>query len=227
MRRILLWLLLLAALLPGGAGRAFALALLQTPPGAPDAVGGFAPPTDPRDPVFTWLPAANALTYELRVQPVGGEPFVQTFTQGSVCDAAACAAALSSPLPAATYLAWVRAANPTGAGVWSAPLRFRMAITPPRPLSPVGETASAEAFIWEAVPGALWYQIQVEIAPNVTYDRWYDQFGICEGTTCTGALEIALGAGQYRWQVRSFVLTQGDNLYSEWSDLLDFAIAAS
>lgn len=226
MRRIVLWLLLLVALLPSSTGRAVALPLLQTPPGAPGGVSGFASPTDPLDPVFTWLPAANALTYELRVQPVGGEPFVQTFTQGSVCDAAACAAR-SRPLPAATYLAWVRAVNPTGAGVWSAPLRFRMAITPPRPLSPVGEVVSAEAFTWEAVPGALWYQIQVEIAPNVTYDRWYDQFGICDETRCTGTLEIALGAGQYRWQVRSFVLTQGDNLYSEWSDLLDFAVTVS
>ncbi|MBK8025395.1 MAG: fibronectin type III domain-containing protein [Chloroflexi bacterium] len=213
----------IVALIVAWAGATVALA--QTASDVPEAVVGLAPPVDPREPVFTWQAGANALTYELRLQPVGGEAETLVFSHADVCDSVACAAELDALLPASTYVAWVRAVNPTGVGAWSAAVRFRLPITPPRLIAPLGDVPSVEAFTWEPAPGALWYNVQVEVAPNVTTDRWYDQFGICDETTCTGTLEIALGPGRYRWQVRSFVLVQGDNLYSEWSEMLEFTVA--
>ena len=88
--------------------------------------------------------------------------------------------------------------------------------TDSRPLAPTGliEKSRSPEFTWESVPGAEWYQVDVDKEGSDYYSKWY------QATSFTPTW--ALAPGEYTWAVR----TWNEVGMGDWSETAAFSIEA-
>ncbi|MEZ6128045.1 MAG: hypothetical protein R3C59_05150 [Planctomycetaceae bacterium] len=164
-------------------------------------------------PTFTWNQVATATTYDLWVNQDGGTNQIirQQILPGTTFTA-------QNNLAAGTYTAWVRAANATVTGPWSAALKFNIGTAPGQVTvnAPVGQTTSTPTITWTTDPIA-----------NV-YELWVNQVGgqnqIIYNANVQGTqfnVVNALPVGNYRVWVRA-VSAQG--LFGPWSQVVNFTV---
>lgn len=170
-------------------------------------------------PTFIWQAVPDALLYTLWISGESGYVFTRGYDSVEVCDADLCRVTLDETLFSDEYTWWVRTANWSESGQWSDSLTFQVPLVSPTLLSLTADNS----FRWQAVPRMYCYELRVEIAPNVFFDRWYDHSLICLDDVCTAPVDIAFTRPPLRFWVRGFTVSQGVQQYSRWSAPLEIA----
>lgn len=165
-----------------------------------------------RQPEFTWSSPAGAETFEIYLQ--AGSSIVRQ-------------AGLTNPsytpiIPLnnnTDYRWWVRGFTPNGTpSPWSGPATARIGGRPTTLSPTVGETTStAPTFRWEAVDGAVAYDLFV-----FRVDDSAVAFRIPTATTNEYTHTSIIPAGNYRVWVRAI---SGAGVFSPWSTLVEFSVA--
>jgi hypothetical protein len=157
-----------------------------------------------RRPTYTWNVVGTATWYYLWVQPAGGAPLIQTWYESSaVCGAATCSITPAVDLlTGVAYTVWVQTWNSDNYGSWSQGLAFSTA-----PMTFTGPTGAvgtpAPGYSWNAVPGALSYDLWVEPAGgSPVINTRVAASSVCQGSTCTATPRTELANGAHSWWVR-------------------------
>lgn len=146
-------------------------------------------------PVVSWTALAGAVRYELSLKN-------RTTQQNNIVNSSNITATsfqFASPLTMGTYDVWVRGIDASGtSALWSVGQSF-IVVTPPLQTGPELSTFSVRpVYQWQAVPGAVSYQVFVENAQ--TRAVVLDTSSIAT-TSFTQPTDLA--AGDYRWWVRA------------------------
>ncbi len=81
--------------------------------------------------------------------------------------------------------------------------KIKLAFPAAVPAAPAGATptgdiaATAPNFVWSAVAGARWYQLEVDGSTT-----WWEGAAVCSGGTCTANPGVALPQGSHSWRVK-------------------------
>ncbi|MBI4615900.1 MAG: matrixin family metalloprotease [Planctomycetes bacterium] len=186
-------------------------------PGVPSTIAPTGTPaTNP--PAFSWSVAANATSYELRVDQVGGA--ANYILQGGI---AGTAYTPGSAFPSGySYNWWVRAYNGATAGAWSAQASFTIGAVQPGQSSQIAPTGTVTnqrpTFSWTAAANATNYELWVDrygVQSKIVY-----QTGI-SGTSYTPMIDLPVGS-TYAWWVRAWNGGQS----GPWSNTVFFNIPA-
>jgi hypothetical protein len=86
---------------------------------------------------------------------------------------------------------------------WSAQANFTVSMNAPTILLPNGTGSTSQAFVWNRIPSATWYEVWVSNASSTVHSQWYDQTAICVSTLCSTP-NITLPSGTYTWWVRGW-----------------------
>jgi hypothetical protein len=162
-------------------------------------------------PIFSWQPVSGAITYTLQV---GTTP---DFTQSLAIHVTITGTTIYTPttvLAAGDYFWRVRAENECASSEWSDAWQFRSGWLnqSPTPLSPPNGSTTCDdrpTFTWLAVPGALYYEIEVD---GLVYPVF--------GTSFRSILN--LGTGNRCWRVRAI----GECGPGPWSERWCLAVQA-
>jgi hypothetical protein len=166
-------------------------------------------------PTLSWQPSSNTVTYEYCYDDINNNACDTNWVSVS-----GTSAALGGLINSSTYYWQVRAINPGGttyanSGAW---WNFKVVILPPNSLEPgTVMPASAEqllsrrpTFVWEAVPGASSYTLEVSVSTT------FATKAINKSLNSTSYTHIAdLGANTvYYWRVKANA-TNGPSQYSQ------------
>lgn len=181
-------------------------------------------------PTYSWLAVTTATTYQLQVQAASGQMFSQVYTAAEAnCAGGICTVTPNWPLANGAAQATVLPANSSGAGPWSVPLSFTVAVPPPPPgattlIAPATTlTTNVPAYTWNAVATATAYQLQVTDANGQIFKQWYTaaDANCTSGNICTVTPNLPLPNGVQSWQVQ----TSNTSGAGAWSTSLTFTVA--
>ena len=171
-------------------------------------------------PLYTWRAEPMAGKYQLQVYR-GSRLVIDTVVQGTSCGPEICTINGGKTLSYTGHKWRVRAFNN---GAWE-PYQPFVSFTVSRPIpftqSPRGVIYETQpAFIWEPIPTASLYQLQVYSGKTLLAERIAD-LSACSGEQCSQQLDTALAYGKYRWRVRA----QMDGQWMAYSPLRNFTVA--
>jgi len=196
------------------------LTYTMTPPvlTAPSGVSADAPST------FTWEEVSGADWYYVWLSNSQTGKVFNRWHSADVCTGGVCTVPADVTLFSGTYHWWVQAWSiASGYGEWSAPAQFSISFAaPPTALTPSGVIAyQYPSFLWEALPGATWYEIWVADASGAGKSLWYPADSACYMGYCYSAWDSVglMSAGVYRWWVQGWSNELG---FSGWSEALNF-----
>jgi hypothetical protein len=179
------------------------------PPGAVIQVSQSETGTDAR-PTYIWNAVPDASWYYLYVDDSTGNRIQQWYPAkdlGCPDGTGTCSVTPSLDVVGSCQW-WVQSSNSAGYGPWSSAMSFT--VSPPdvaTPGSPSGQTTdTTPTYSWNAVPGAISYQLYVNDSIGNRIQQWYPatDLGCPHGTgTCsvTPALDVV---GSCQWWVQTY-----------------------
>ncbi len=188
-------------------------------------------------PAYVWNAVPEASWYQLWVNDsINGNGKIKIWVTaaqaGCAGFTATCSVTPSVALSSGPAQWWVQTYNETGYGPWSEGMSFYVAVggpAKPRQISPFGEIATASpTYIWNAVPGATWYQLWVSDSSTTSgkVKAWYtaEQAGCAGGpSSCSITPAASLAPGAARWWIQAY----GASGYGQWSDGMAFNVVST
>jgi hypothetical protein len=176
-------------------------------------------PTDP--PVFSWEPFAGAKRYEIEIDT--DDSFVPPLNTGPTSTTNTSFSLVTPPSIGTTYFWRVRAFSPGNfASQYSETRSYtydwptRPTLTSPPNNNETGSAIEQVEFVWSAVAGAAFYDLQV--SPNDQFTGALTVNGVAlRGTRFSPP--VTLDAGAYYWRVRTRTT---NNAVGDWSDVSTF-----
>jgi hypothetical protein len=181
-------------------------------------------------PVYTWGAVSGAMWYQLLVTDTTGTKILQWYP----ASAAGCASGTGNcSVTPTTALAvgaaeWkVQTYGNCGFGPWSALMSFTVTCmdAAATPISPSGTTTdiTKPTYTWQAVSGAMWYQLLVTDSTGIKILQWYSASaaGCASGTgNCSVTPATALAVGAAEWKIQTY----GNCGFGPWSDPMSFTV---
>lgn len=173
-----------------------------------------------RQPQITWKPVAGAVRYDLWVNDmtnyVGQIIRDQNITTTTYTP--------PSPLKMGTYHMWVRGVNAVGVpGLWSERLELKITLVP-QLIEPLATTDGPRpVFRWNAVPGAMVYQIWISPGTINTIPFVRDD----TLTTVAYTPTVNFPPGDYRWWIRARAIKNGFETIGPWTPAQTFSVNAA
>ncbi len=207
------------------------VAWAQTPP-APTLVSPTGPITTPT-PLYTWTPVSGTVTqYHLWIEQLVDDVWTFKYqfwyTPAQVCSGAICTAMPTAVHKVAVYRWYVRAANASGWGAWSAHLGFDVQPLPaPTALTPNGVTVPTltPTYTWSPVAGVVDFYVleayPIDTSYPPAYSMWYPTAQVCAGGTCSATPGTPLASKTHSWRV----LARNGVGPGYWSSTLSFLAA--
>jgi len=185
--------------------------------------------TDITTPTYTWNAVSGAIYYQLVVTDSTGPKIQQWYTAAAAgCPAGTGTCSVTPSTAVAVGAAeWkVQVYGNCGYGPWSSPLSFTVkCLDAPTLVSPSGISVptSTPTYTWNAVSGAIYYQLVVTDPTGTKVQQWYTAAatGCPAGTgTCSVTPATALAVGAYEWKVQTY----GNCGYDLWSSPASFTV---
>jgi hypothetical protein len=182
-------------------------------------------------PAYTWNAVTNATYYYLWVNDSTGNKIKTWHTAA----AAGCASGTGtcSVTPATTLASgagkwWIQTWNPSGYGLWSAPMGFTVSSSTVPPaatlVAPSGAISdTTPTYTWNAVANATYYYLWVNDSSGNKIKTWYTAAaaGCSSGTgTCSVTPAKTLAGGAGRWWIQ----TWNPSGYGPWSAVKNFSV---
>jgi hypothetical protein len=180
-------------------------------------------------PTYTWNAVPGATWYQLYVNDSTGNKIQQWYPAahlGCPDGKGTCSVTPSVEMILGPCQWWIQTYNRVGLGPWSSGKSFTF---PPPPSAatqiwPSGTiTDTTPAYMWNAVPGATWYQLYVNDSRGNKIQKWFraSEVGCGAGTgICSVKPTTALAAGAGQWWVQTF----SSGGFGSWSSPLSFTV---
>jgi hypothetical protein len=171
---------------------------------------------------FTWTTDPHATSYAIYVTGPQGYIHYITYPASDVCDGASCSLPLM-PTHNGSYTWYLQGISAAGGGPWGpdeanddwGAITFNLNAVAPAAdyatlLSPANDALITDGsdtinFEWNRVQNASWYNFILADATGGILESWWlsaEDLGCVQDEICS--TELAVGAGSYRWAVRTW-----------------------